>query len=179
MPYTLQQLSDFEDIRTLKHRYLRGIDTADWDLVADLVAEDVTIDYRGGSYRVQLAGRKNLMEFLANSFTSDSLSMHQGHQPEIRLVGADSAEGLWYLEDVFISLSAQVVTRGTAIYRDRYVRQANIWKIAHSEYDRIIEMLEPLPPQLKVTAHHLARTGRPLDQRADISHLIQWTVAAH
>ena len=31
MAYTLQQLSDLEDIRTLKHRYFRGIDTADSD----------------------------------------------------------------------------------------------------------------------------------------------------
>jgi hypothetical protein len=27
--YTLQQLSDLDDIRILKHRYFRGIETAD------------------------------------------------------------------------------------------------------------------------------------------------------
>ena len=29
MPYSLQQLSDLEDIKVLKHRYFRAIDTAD------------------------------------------------------------------------------------------------------------------------------------------------------
>ena len=34
MAYTLQQLSDIEEIRLLKHRYFRGIDTADTALLA-------------------------------------------------------------------------------------------------------------------------------------------------
>ena len=33
MGYSLQQLSDLEEIKVLKHRYFRGIDTADWDRV--------------------------------------------------------------------------------------------------------------------------------------------------
>jgi len=41
MTYTLEQLSAFEDIRTLKHRYFRGIDTADMALLADLFEGDI------------------------------------------------------------------------------------------------------------------------------------------
>lgn len=175
MAYTLQQLSDLEDIRTLKHRYFRGIDTADMDLLGNLFTDDVTVDYRGGTYRVRLSGRGDMMEFLANSFHSGAVAMHHGHMPEITLNGDDEAEGIWYLEDIFINTEQGYHTIGTAIYRDHYRRENGAWKIARTEYDRVIEVTSPLSPDAKVTAQHLAKTGRQPHERADISHLIEWT----
>jgi hypothetical protein len=175
MPYTLQQLSDLEDIRVLKHRYFRGIDTADIDLLGDLFTEDLTVDYRGGTYRVRLSGRADMLEFLANAFHSGAVAMHHGHMPEITLDGADGATGLWYLEDIFINVEAQTHTIGSAIYRDVYRREDGAWRIAHTEYDRVIEVVAPLDPNARVTCHHLAGAGRQPHQRTDISHLIEWT----
>ncbi len=175
MAYTLQQLSDFEDIRTLKHRYFRGIDTADMVLLRGLFTADVAVDYRGGNYRVALTGRDNMLEFLANSFHSGAMAMHHGHMPEITLTGPDSAEGIWYLEDIFVSLEAKTHTAGSAIYRDAYRREDGQWKIARTEYDRVMELITPLSADAKVSAHHLAKTGRKPQERTDISHLIQWT----
>src|SRR5262249_8038565 len=100
MTYTLQQLSDLEDIRTLKHRYFRCIDTANLPELEQLFTPDVRVDYRGGGYRVRLQGRAQMIEFLANSFNADVLARHQGHMPEIQLTGPDSAAGSWYLEDL-------------------------------------------------------------------------------
>ena len=178
MAYTLQQLSDLEDIRTLKHRYFRGIDTADMVLLSDLFTDDIEVDYRGGGYRVQLSGRENMLEFLANSFHSDAGAMHHGHMPDIRLTGSDSAEGIWYLEDIFIDVEAQTHTSGTALYRDAYRREDGSWKIARTEYDRLLEIVAPLNPQAKILTRHLATAGRKPDERTDISHLISWEPAA-
>ncbi|EZP74056.1 putative dehydratase [Sphingomonas paucimobilis] len=175
MAYTLQQLSDFEDIRTLKHRYFRGIDTADMALLGTLFTDDVTVDYRGGTYRVSLSGRENMLEFLANSFHSGAVAMHHGHMPEITLTGEDEAEGIWYLEDIFIDVEHSSHTIGSAIYRDVYRREGGKWLIARTEYDRVIELIRPLSPEARVTSHHLATAGRKPHERADISHLIQWT----
>lgn len=174
MAYTLQQLSDLEDIRTLKHRYYRGIDTADEALLTGLFTEDVEVEYRGGGYLVRLAGHAAMIDFLMNSFHADCVAMHQGHMPEINLLGDDEAEGIWYLEDIYISLERNDVTTGSAIYRDRYVRVDGAWKIARTEYDRIMEVVEPIRPEMKITVHHLATTGRRREQRGDISHLITW-----
>ncbi len=177
MAYTLQQLSDLEDIRTLKHRYFRGIDTADIALLGTLFTEDLTVDYRGGTYRVRLEGRDNMLEFLANSFHSDAVAMHHGHMPEITLTGEDSAEGLWYLEDIFINVEQKSHTIGSAIYKDVYRREDGVWKIARTEYDRVFEMIRPLGPDAQITSHHLATAGRKPEQRSDISHLIEWEAA--
>lgn len=177
MAYTLQQLSDLEDIRTLKHRYFRGIDTADLALLGTLFTEDLTVDYRGGTYRVRLEGRDNMLEFLANSFHSGAVAMHHGHMPEITLTGEDSADGIWYLEDIFIDVERKDHTIGSAIYRDAYRREDGVWKIARTEYDRVFEMIRPLAADAQITSHHLATAGRKPEQRSDISHLIEWEAA--
>jgi len=174
MAYTLQQLSDFEDIRTLKHRYFRGIDTADAALLASLFTADISVDYRGGNYRVRLVGRDNMLDFLANSFHSDAVAMHHGHMPEITLTGDETAAGIWYLEDIFINLESRTHTIGSAIYRDQYLREDGRWRIARTEYDRVFEMIRPLAPDADITSHYLGRVGRKPEQRSPISHLIEW-----
>ncbi|OCC25498.1 hypothetical protein MB02_02355 [Croceicoccus estronivorus] len=178
MAYTLQQLSDLEDIRTLKHRYFRGIDTADADLLSGLFTDDLAVDYRGGNYRVSLTGRENMLEFLANSFHSEAVAMHHGHMPEITLTGEDTATGIWYLEDIFINLMNQTHTIGSAIYKDEYRRENGQWKIARTEYDRIFELITPIADSAELTSHHLAKFGRKPEERTDISAMISWTEAA-
>lgn len=178
MAYTLQQLTDLEDIRTLKHRYFRGIDTADMALLATLFTEDVAVEYRGGTYKVALTGKDDMLEFLANAFHSGALAMHHGHMPEITLTGDNSALGVWYLEDIFINLEQKTHTFGSAIYRDEYRREGGVWKLSRTEYDRVMEVILPLDPAAQITTHHLARAGRKPEERTDITHLIQWTEAA-
>lgn len=175
--YTLAQLCDLEDIRTLKHRYFRGIDTADMTLLADLFTENVAVDYRGGNYHVQIAGKCDLLDFLANSFHSGAVAMHHGHMPEITLTDTDTATGLWYLEDIFIDLDAATHTIGSAIYRDVYHRERGGWRIARTEYDRVFELVSPLDPNARLTCHYLGKVGRKPEQRTDISRLISWQPA--
>lgn len=174
MAYTLQQLSDFEDIRTLKHRYFRAIDTANIALLSTMFTDDIAVEYRGGGYKVKLSGRENMLEFLANSFNSDCVAMHQGHQPEITLTGDDTAEGVWYLEDIFVDLRDRTRTEGSAIYRDEYRRVDGQWKLSRTEYDRVIEFVDKLPADVEIKSHLLGRTGRKPEERGDISHMISW-----
>jgi hypothetical protein len=172
--YTLQQLSDIEEIRTLKHRYFRGIDTADTALLGELFTDDVVVDYRGGNYRVSLSGRDDMLDFLANSFHSGAVAMHHGHMPEITLTGPNSATGIWYLEDIFINIEDKTHTIGSAIYRDVYRCVGGRWLIERTEYDRVFEMVRPLAADAEITWHHLAKAGRKPEERTDIGHMITW-----
>lgn len=174
MAYTLQQLSDMEEIKVLKSRYFRGIDTADWSLLESMFTQDVNVEYIGGDYHVKLKGAEAMAEFLANSFHSGTLAMHQGHLPEITFTGPDSADGLWYLEDIFINLEEEFHTFGTAIYRDRYVREDGVWRMASTVYDRVMEVTEPLHEGARYVVSRLAAKGLKPDERRDISHLITW-----
>lgn len=175
MAYTLQQLSDIEEIRVLKHRYFRAIDTANSELLAGLFTDDVHVVYNGGTYRVSLSGRAAMLEFLANSFHSGAAAMHIGLMPEIAITGDNTATGIWYLQDVFIDLEKDDHTFGTAIYTDSYRREGGVWKIATTHYDRVIEVLNKFSQTGgRVTVQRLATTGRKPEERTDISHLIQW-----
>jgi hypothetical protein len=174
MAYTLQQLTDLEDIKVLKHRYFRGIDTADMTLLASLFTLDIDCEYRGGTYKVALKGRSAMLEFLANAFHSGAAAMHHGHMPEITLTGDNSATGIWYLEDIFINVETGTYTSGTAIYRDHYRREGGVWKLSCTEYDRVMELNMPLPAEMQVSARYLAAAGRQPEARSDISHLISW-----
>lgn len=175
MGHTLRQLSDIEAIKVLKHRYFRAIDTADTALLASLFVENVACTYNGGTYKVSLAGRAAMLEFLANSFHSGAAAMHIGIMPEITITGDNSASGIWYLQDVFINLEKDDHTFGTAIYTDTYRREGGVWKIATTYYDRIIEVLTKFSKMGgQVSVQRLASTGRKPEERTDISHLIKW-----
>jgi hypothetical protein len=163
MPFDLQQLSDLEDIRQLKARYFRCIDTGNEAELASVFAEEVTIDLRD-----------NMVAFIASSFNSDIIAQHHGHTPEIRFTGPDSAQGTWYLEDRFIDPVRGTDTAGSALYHDTYVRTADGWKVQHSEYDRVYEIVSPIDPALKVTTHLLAKTGRKAEDRVDTTQWLEW-----
>ena len=174
MPFTLEQLSDLEEIKQLKHRYFRCLDTGNEVELATVFTEDVVIDYRGGGYRASLQGRRNMVDFIGSAFNSDIVAQHHGHCPEIKFTGIDTAEGLWYLEDRFIDPLRQEDTIGTALYRDQYLRTSEGWKIARSEYDRVYEITRPIPKDERLTFHLLARTGRKPEARVDCSRWLQW-----
>ena len=152
-------LESIELIKQLKHRYFRAIDTANIPLVTGCFVEDASIHYIGGSYEIEMAGRDKIVEFIAQSFHADAAAMHTGHHPEITVDG-DAATGLWYLNDVFYDLNYKVCTRGVAIYEDRYVRTDEGWKIQHSGYERVWEVVEKFGDELTFTKRLLAETGR-------------------
>lgn len=174
MAYTLQQLSDLEDIRQLKARYFRCIDTGNHSELATCFTENVAIDLRGGGYRLQVNGREDMVEFIASSFHSDVIAMHHGHTSEIRFTGPDSAEGTWYLEDRFIDFVRGEDCYGTSLYHDRYRRTADGWQVEFSEYDRVIELVTPVNHDAEVRAHYLRQTGRKPGERSDTSKWLVW-----
>lgn len=174
MGYTLQQLSDLEEIRQLKHRYFRCIDTGNEAELMTVFAEDVSIDLRGGGYRLQVKGRDNMVAFIASTFNSDIIAQHHGHSPEIWFTDDDTAKGIWYLEDRFINPTRNEDTIGTALYRDDYVRTGEGWKVRHSEYDRVYEIVSPVDPDMDIRTHMLSVTGRKADQRVDTNQWLQW-----
>lgn len=174
MAFTLEQLSDLEEIRQLKARYFRCIDTGNEAELATVFADDVSIDLRGGGYRLQVSGKNNMVNFIASSFNSDVIAMHHGHTPEIAFTGPDSATGIWYLEDRFINRERNEDTVGSALYYDRYVRTPDGWKVAHSEYDRVYEIVSPINPDLNITTHLLATTGRQPEARVDTTQWLKW-----
>lgn len=156
MDNAIQDLLEIEAIRQLKYRYFRAVDCHDWPLLASCLAEDCTTWLDSGKYRFNgrtefVAGLRELLD------NPPLLTMHQGHHPEIELLGAGKARGIWYLEDYVISQEQGWLLRGTAYYRDEYVKRDGHWQILSTGYDRVFEAVtSPIPEQFRVTANCFA-----------------------
>ncbi len=155
-------LEDYELIRQLKYRYCRCIDTAHLDELRELFTEDAGVCYVGGSYRFEAQGRDKILEAIGYAFHSEAIAFHHVNHPEITLSSPTEATGVWYLKDWFCDLRNKIVTDGSALYRDRYVKIGGEWKIAFASYERIFEIVTPFTEPPNITAHWLARHGSKL-----------------
>jgi SnoaL-like domain len=99
----VEKLWAIEQIKQLKARFFRLLDTGQWDLWADVFTLDVEVvtdgsegpRSAGGPLPAEgLSGRDALVK--ARSTTKDiCVSRHHGHMPEIEITGPDTATGIW------------------------------------------------------------------------------------
>src|SRR5262245_45726792 len=103
-------LVGIEEIKRLKHRYLRSVDTKDWDGLADVLTEDATADYGTPTYGspLKLAGRDAIVGFMRKNLGPGLITTHFASQPEIDIDG-DEATGIWAFEDTVIATEHRVV----------------------------------------------------------------------
>jgi hypothetical protein len=152
------RLEDIELIKQLKHRYMRCLDTADIPGLRATMHPDISIQYIGGSYRIEAEGRDNVIATLSGMFNKKYAGSHVVHHPEIEVQDDTTASGIWYLTDYAINFNIAKTTQGAAIYRDRYEKLGGNWVIRHSGYTRLWERFEDFepgrPPNL--TAHLFA-----------------------
>jgi SnoaL-like domain len=139
MPYTLEQLSDRQDLVDLVHVYCRAVDDNRPDDIAALFAEDCVLDY-GGSY-TNLVGRALARRFFAGG--TDRLYQRTAHHLsniEISFSGTEAngrrrAAGTSYVwawhefnQDQFDEPTPNAWIYGR--YLDRFVNQDGQWLIA-------------------------------------------------
>ena len=133
---------DLSELEELKYRYVRFLDTKQWDALGRLFVEDASASYGGGAYRAE--GRDEIMSFLVTNMGSESFhSSHTVGQPEL-IIDGDSATGTWALNDVVIDTELGVYISGAAFYEDTYVRREGEWLIATTGYRRSFEYLVPI-----------------------------------
>lgn len=158
----LQKLEDIEEIRNVKHKYFRAIDTADLELLRSILSEDFSADYKGGEYHWEIKGKATFVDEISKSFNSESVGCHNGHHPEITILSPTKAEGLWYLTDYYLNLRTRRITIGSALYKDTYEKVKGQWLIKEATYERIFEQDEPMERTPNLVSHMLAKTGRVL-----------------
>jgi hypothetical protein len=129
-------MGDIDEIKRVKYRYLRALDTKDWDEFADTLTEDVSGDYGeslGEDHR--FTNRDELVNFMRTSLGPEIITEHRVTHPEITIEG-DEASATWYLQDRVIAPDFNFMLIGAAFYRDRYRRTSDGWKISATGYDR-------------------------------------------
>jgi SnoaL-like domain len=145
----IERLTAIEQIKQVKARYFRGVDSCDGGLVRALLAEDCVLDCRGcctdptterdfiPAMNVILRGR--------DSWRSDGMSrfgivsVHQGHNVEIEFTSDTTAKVVWSMTDrlYFPPGSDFAVMTGYGHYHETYVKIGQQWQIQTMRFTRI------------------------------------------
>lgn len=144
---TIEQLNDIEDIKQLKARYCRLIDQKKWgELEADFIA-DAAIEIAGAP-----GGAEDTQRFTTARAFVDGLrelmgplmSVHQVHAPEIEILDAGSAQGVWTISDRLVFPDGQPlkILHGWGIYHETYRKVSGRWHIASVRLERLL--VEPI-----------------------------------
>ena len=165
MDAALANLIALEEIRRLKHRYLRSVDLKNWDELADTLTPDAVADYGTPVYGdpILLTGRDAIVGFMREKLGPDLITVHLAGPPEIKVDGA-TATGTWGFQDTVISSQFRVIIQGAAFYEDEYVRgEEGPWRISRTGYTRTYESMLSFDdlPSFKLTANRWA----PVDHK--------------
>jgi hypothetical protein len=137
-------LVEIEQIRQLKARYFRLMDTKRWSEWAEQLAEDCVLEYVGGP-ELRLEGRDAVVDFVRGAL-DPAVSVHQGHMPEIELTGPTTARGTWAMSDVVVWTGdmAPNSLRGFGHYEDEYVKEDGTWRVRRMRITRL--RVDPFDP---------------------------------
>ena len=148
----LRRLIDIEEIKQLKARYFRALDTRDWDLFGQVFAREAILEVPEAD--VTQNGRDAIVTFVSGALVG-ARTVHHGHMPEIELTGADSARGTWamfdYVEWPATPSGDRIGLQGYGHYREEYVREGDQWRISRSRLVRLrIDALSAATPDIEI-----------------------------
>src|SRR6476619_5957076 len=126
----LRRLLDIEEIKQLKARYFRALDTRDWDLFGQVFAREAVLEVPEAD--VTQNGREAIVTFVSGALTG-ARTVHHGHMPEIELTGPETARGTWamfdYVEWPASESGDRVGLQGYRHYIEGYRREDGQWRI--------------------------------------------------
>ncbi|MEM5451036.1 MULTISPECIES: nuclear transport factor 2 family protein [Paraburkholderia] len=95
----IERLLAIEEIKQLKARYLRCVDTKHWEAFGAVFAPDGQLDISDDVPGCILAGRENIVRAVSVPLAG-CVSVHHGHCPEIDITSSTTANGTWAMEDM-------------------------------------------------------------------------------
>lgn len=131
---------DIEDLKRLKARYFRCLDTKDWAGLRAVFTDDVVADSTEAGGQV-VTGADAFIAFL-QEVLADATTVHQGHMPEIELTSPTTATGIWALHDIVIWPTGLRLD-GHGHYHETYAKTDAGWRIASSRLTRLHADLRP------------------------------------
>jgi hypothetical protein len=145
----LGKLVAMEEIRQLKARYFRTMDTRDWAGMKQVFARDVKFDCSEGFFYTPLGGqpigsvgpvtvgRDNVMAWIEHSM-SGFTSVHHGHCHEITIDSDTEAHGVIAMQDFIRAPDRKTeLIVGTGHYWEKYRFEDGQWRIAETKLTRL------------------------------------------
>jgi hypothetical protein len=141
---TLQKLVYTEEIKSLKSRYFRLMDSKQWQEWRGLFCDDASFQIEGlsidpgGTEPSEFQGADEFVAMAVRSL-DQGVSVHQGYSPEIEILSDTEARGVWGMFDWSDTTvdGASVEFRGYGHYHDEFRREDGQWRISRLMITRI------------------------------------------
>ena len=143
----LERLLAIEEIKALKARYFRGVDSKDAAVLRAVFCDGATTDFRSEAPDALLhdpdAFTRSTLDTLAGMVT-----VHQGYMPEIEIRSPTEASARWPMSDRIWAqegVPARLPFKsfeGWGVYHDTYRRTAEGWRIASTRLERTKVIVE-------------------------------------
>lgn len=140
------------ELYALKARYFRTMDTQDWPGLEAVFAPDLVADFRESSGRFD----PSMLKHGAARYVADLavllnkvVTVHHGHMPEITLLSAMEACGIWAMEDKLWPAEGSILPfrmmHGYGHYHETYVHLDGGWRIKTIRLTRLrVDVDEPI-----------------------------------
>ena len=128
---TTERLAAIEEIKQLKARYFRCMDTKDWDGFAAVFAPDAEMDMRAEDPTSGLNHGAQVIADYVRSAVDPVVTVHHGHMPEIEVTSDTTATGIWAMEDKLRWPEGSPISwlHGYGHYHETYERVDGAWRI--------------------------------------------------
>jgi hypothetical protein len=151
---TVEDLIALEEIKQLKARYFYTMDTKDWAGYAGTFTDDAEVDFSSQQdLTAQGETQSEMLDTESWTFTGGAAvaawlepvlgavtSVHHGHDPQITLMGPDTATGIWPMTDRLETTDE--VFLGFGHYREEYRRVDGEWLISKLVLTRLLGVWE-------------------------------------
>jgi hypothetical protein len=131
-----ERLMAAEEIKQLKARYFRCMDTKDWAGFEEVFAPDAVMDMSGemrdpSAKGTGIANGATKIAAFVRKVVDPVVTVHHGHMPEIEITSPTTATGIWAMEDKLRwPEGAPIKTmHGYGHYHETYERTAVGWRI--------------------------------------------------
>lgn len=131
----LEALFATEEIKLLKARRDRAVDTKDWDIYLALHAPDHESHHEGLAPWI---GAQAMIEQVRARLGPDVISVHHSHTPQITFDAPDKAKGIWAMEDnIFWNEDGEAHwMQGFGFYHESYEKRDGRWLFVKRELKR-------------------------------------------
>jgi SnoaL-like domain len=135
----LEVLAAIEQIKQLKARYFRCMDTKDWAGLRSVFTSNALFDVRGAlelpkpdsEYAEPIVTGLDAIVSYISTGLGPLVSVHHGHMPEIDILSSSEARGIWPMSDLLSAPPGAPfrLFRGYGHYHETYRKIDGQWRI--------------------------------------------------
>jgi NADPH:quinone reductase-like Zn-dependent oxidoreductase len=173
-----ERLAAIEEIKALRSRFARCMDTKQWQQMHDTISNDCVFDARMEGVVDDLwIGAEDIVANIRRTLET-AVSVHHATMPDIEITSATTAKAIWAMDDL-LRFPGDLVLVGYGHYHEGYEKQADgKWRLKTYKLTRLhVELRRPpagpatmgpkLHPSHTIKAARIAAYGGPDAFRVD------------